>query len=58
MKELKFRAWDVEGNRWVKEFYPLFNGYDKGKGGHWLEGVQGDNDEDLLVAEREVVICH
>lgn len=57
MRELKFRAWNVSEKCWAKEFYPLFNGYDEGRGGHWMEGVQGDNDEDLMVSNKEVVIC-
>jgi uncharacterized phage protein (TIGR01671 family) len=56
MREIKFRAWNVEEKCWIKCFYPLFNGYDEGQGGHWLEGVQGDHDEDLMVANGEVIL--
>jgi uncharacterized phage protein (TIGR01671 family) len=57
MREIKFRAWNVEEKCWIKSFYPLFNIIENYQGRHELEGVQGDEDEDLIIEDGDVILC-
>ncbi len=55
MSELKFRAWDKNNKRWVQCAYPLTGGI---YGETSIIGVQGDEDEDLLIPDDVDIVWY